>query len=338
MRIGIFLNQYFHRPGESVHQEILEQTLLLEELGFDFVALGERHLYPAGIQEPLTTLAWLAGKSTRIRLASAGFILPLYHPVMLAEMMANLDVICGGRVIFGVVLGYRPEEFALFGVPYTQRAGRMEEALQIIGRLWAGETVTFAGRYYHLTDASISPVPLQRPRPPVWVGARVPEALVRAARYADGWMTSFNESPAELEEKIPLYRAAAARTGQMAEVVVMRDGFVADSAEQARRIIEGPLLGLYQEYRVWKRTSPDAEKYAELSFDKLLPNLLVGSPDEVIAGIRRYEAMGADAIALRCQYRGLSQGDTLRCLRLLGETVLPAFRDTSPAGPSAVPT
>ncbi|MDR7505240.1 MAG: LLM class flavin-dependent oxidoreductase [Armatimonadota bacterium] len=309
-----------------MHGALLEQTLLLEDLGVDFVALGERHLYPIGVQEQLTTLTWLAGKTSRIRLASAGFILPVYHPVMLAEMIANLDILSAGRVIFGVVLGYRPEEFALFGVPYRQRAGRMEEALQIIGRLWAGETVTFAGRFYHLQEALISPLPVQRPHPPIWVGARVPDALERAARHADGWMTSFNESPPELAEKITFYRAAAARAGRKAEVVVMRDGFVASSARHAREVIERPILGLYEEYRAWKRTSPDAEKYSALSFEKLRPNLLIGTPDDVIASVRRYEAIGADAVVLRCEYRGMSRQDTLRCLRLWGEVVAPAFR------------
>ncbi len=329
MRFGIFLNQYFHRSGESVAGEILEQTLLAEDLGFDFVALGERHLYPAGFLEQLTTLAWLAGKTSRIRLCTAGFILPLHHPVNLAEMMASLDVLCGGRLVFGVVLGYRPEEFELFGVPYRERAGRMEECLEIITRLWTGESVEYKGRYFRLSDAYVRPQPTQRPRPPIWVGAREPRALERAARLADGWMTSFNESPDELREKIPFYRTAAARAGRPAEVVVMRDGFVAETLAEARQIVEGPLLDLYQEYREWKRTSPDAAKYAALSFDRALPTLLVGSPEEVIASIRRYQSLGADAIALRCQYRGLAHEAVLRCLRLLGEAVLPVFQVAS---------
>ncbi len=336
MRFGVFLNQYYHQPGQPITHEVMEQTLLLEELGVDFVALGQRHLYPAGVLDLLTTLAWLAGKTTRIRLCAAGFILPVYHPVMLAEAMATLDVLSGGRLVFGAVLGYRPEEFALFGVPPRQRAARMEESLEIITRLWTGDIVSYAGRHFRLRDACISPVPAQRPRPPIWIGAREPRALERAARLADAWMTSFNESPEELHEKIARYRGAATRAGRPSAVVVLRDGFVADSTTEARRTLEGPLLGLYRAYRTWKRTSPDAAKYAALSFERLLPTLLVGTPDEVVATLRQYEALGVDAVLLRCQYPGLPHDATMRCLHLFAQSVVPAFRGGGgrPAHPS----
>ena len=170
MRFGLYLNQYFHAPGRSVHAELAEQAELLEETGWDFLALGERHAHEDGFQEQLTTMAWLAGRTRRLGICSAGFVLPIYDPVLLAEQLANLDQLSDGRLIFGVVLGYRPEEFAMFAVDPVERVPLLVAGLEAITRLWAGQTLDGRDPSYPRPGAYLSVLPAQRPRPPIWIG------------------------------------------------------------------------------------------------------------------------------------------------------------------------
>ena len=326
MKFGLYLNQYFHAPMRSVHAELAEQALALEASGWDFLALGERHLRVEGFQEQLTTLAWLAGKTKRLGLGAAGFVLPLYDSVMLAEQLANLDQLSAGRLIFGAVLGYRTDELAMFGVRRAERAARLEAGLDAIVRLWSGATLDGANPLFPRPGARLSVLPARRPRPPIWIGAHVRPAIERAGRLGDGWIASANASAPELAEKVGWFRAAARAAGTRGEVIVMRDGFVADSAEEARRIVERPLLGLYAEYAGWKRDSPDAAKYLTLRFDDLLPKLVLGSPEQCVGQLRAYRDLGADAVILRMQYPGLAQADLLRAVRRFGRDVISALR------------
>ena len=169
-------------------------------------------------------------------------------------------------------------------------------------------------------------LPAQRPRPPIWVGAHVRPAIERAARLGDGWVASANAGASELAEKVGWFKTAVRAAGTRGEVILMRDGFVADSAEAARRIVERPMLGLYAEYAGWKRDSPDAAKYLTLRFDDLLPRLVLGSPEECIGQLRAYRALGVDAVILRMQYPGLARADLLQAIRRVGRDVIPALR------------
>jgi alkanesulfonate monooxygenase SsuD/methylene tetrahydromethanopterin reductase-like flavin-dependent oxidoreductase (luciferase family) len=325
MKFGLYLSQYFHEPMRSVHADLAEQAAVLEESGWDFVALGERHLHPIGFQEQLTTMAWLAGRTQRLGICSAGFILPLYDSVMLAEQLANLDQLSDGRLLFGAVLGYQADEFAMFGASLRERVPRMVECLETITRLWAGQTL--AGP----AGARLSVLPAQRPRPPIWIGAHVRSAVERAGRLGDGWIASANASPSELAEKIGWFKEAARAAGTRGEVVLMRDGFVAESEDEARRIVEGPMLGLYAEYAGWKRDSPDAGKYARLRFEDLMPKLIFGTPDACVRQLRQYRELGVDQVIMRMQYPGLAQPDLLRSLRLFARDVIPAMREAAQA-------
>ena len=115
-------------------------------------------------------------------------LLPLYHPVRVAEDCATIDILSGGRFELGVGVGYRVEEFIGLGIPREQRGGRANEGLEIIRRLWEGETLTFKGKYFQIENAKLTPEPVQKPRPPLWVGGFASSAIKRAARYGDGYI------------------------------------------------------------------------------------------------------------------------------------------------------
>lgn len=323
MRLGLYLNLYQEHPDEVSLADAVEQAKLAEEVGFEWVVLGERHLHRPGYHEVLTTLTWLAAHTERIGLATSGIVAPLYHPAQLAEALAHIDVLSGGRLTAGFVLGYRPEEFALFGVHQRERVTRFEESISLISRLWTEDSVAAEGRYWSLSEAFLSPRPAQTPRPRIWNGGRVRATLERTARLCDGWTTSFNEMDSELPDKIAEYHDHPLGEGVLgSEVIVCREGYCAPTSQEARRALEEPLRDLYDAYTGWKRTSVDGARYAQ-GWSDIEDRSVIGSPAHCVDRLASYQAMGADGVILRIQPPGMSQADALRSIETFGQQVLP---------------
>ena len=335
MRVGVFLNQYAHAPDRQVASELVEQAEYLDSAGFDLLALGERHLYPDGFLDQAAAMAYLAGRTARIALCSAGFILPVLDDIRLAEYAGSLDVLSGGRVILGVVAGYRDDEFRMFGARLGDRAAALEAGLPRLRTLLDGGRVV-VGEGSARSEAFVSPHAALSRRIPLWVGARAQAAVDRTARLADGWITSFNQTPEELAVAIPRFKAAAAAAGSRGEVVVCRDAFVAADRAAARAALEGPLLALGRRYATWKAGSPDAGRYLDDSIEPIIDRLILGSADEAVDQLLRYQRMGADRVILRCQFPGSDRVETLACLRRIGDSVLPALRAAADHGPAQV--
>ncbi|WP_326652553.1 MULTISPECIES: LLM class flavin-dependent oxidoreductase [unclassified Streptomyces] len=325
MRLGLYVNLYADKADRPRLADAVEQVKLAEQAGFDWVVLGERHLHRPGYHEAVTSLAYLAAHTERIGLATAGLIAPVYQPVWLAETLAHIDVLSGGRLTAGFVLGYRPEEFTLYGTQPRERVSRFEECLELVTRLWTEDEVTHHGRWTSVDRAFLAPRPVQSPRPRIWNGGRVPAALERTARMCDGWTTSFNELDSELPDKIDEYRSyprGAASLG--AEVIICREGYAATTSKQARAALEGPLRGLYDAYGDWKRTSADAARYAQ-QWDDIEARSVIGSVDECVQRLGQYGEMGADGVVLRIQPPGMPQSDALRAIEAFGTEVLPGL-------------
>ncbi|MFK4088545.1 LLM class flavin-dependent oxidoreductase [Kribbella sp. NPDC020789] len=319
MRLGLYLNLYGTDGERPQLADAVEQARLAEQAGFEWVVLGERHLHRPGYHEILTSLTWLAAHTSRIGIATAGIVAPLYQPVVLAETLAHLDVLSGGRLTAGFVLGYRPEEFALYGVTQRERVARFEECLEIVTRLWTSESVTYEGRFTSLQDAYLSPRPVQSPRPRLWNGGQVSAVLERTARMCDGWTTSFNQPDEVLPDKIAEYLGYPRGEGTLgAEVILCREGYAAPTSQDARKALEEPLRDLYDAYTGWKRTSADAVRYTQ-GWDDIVDRSIIGSSAECAERIAHYEEMGADGIVLRVQPPGMSQADALRAIEAFGE-------------------
>ena len=321
MRLGLYLNLYGTPDERPQLADAVEQAKLAEQAGFEWVVLGERHLHRPGYHEILTSLTWLAAHTERIGIATAGIVAPLYDPVVLAETLAHLDVLSGGRVTAGFVLGYRPEEFALYGVTQSERVARFEEGLEILTRLWTTDEVTYDGKFTSIQDAYLSPRPVQSPRPRIWNGGRVSAVLERTARMCDGWTTSFNELDADLPAKIAEYLAyprGADSLGQ--EVILCREGYCAPTSQDARQALEEPLRDLYDAYTGWKRTSTDVARYTQ-GWDDIVDRSVIGSKAECAERLAHYEQMGADGIILRIQPPGMSQADVLSSIEAFGELI-----------------
>ena len=164
-----------------------------EELGFQRVTMGE-HVMDGNPPRPtvlnLPAMAAAAGATRDIRVMTGIVIAPLYHPVMLAKMVASVDQVSGGRLDFGIgISGQRGTqvEFEAMGIPKNTRGRRTDEMLTVMKRLWTEESVSHQGRFFQFQDVTLLPRPAQEPYPPIWVSGRSEPAMIRAALHGDGW-------------------------------------------------------------------------------------------------------------------------------------------------------
>jgi alkanesulfonate monooxygenase SsuD/methylene tetrahydromethanopterin reductase-like flavin-dependent oxidoreductase (luciferase family) len=180
MRFGLFGSAQARRgDGDPARgfRDYVDTCVEAEALGFDSSFLVEHHFSDLGqVSASLDLLAWVAARTTTMRLGTAVIVLPWHDPVLLAERAATLDLMSGGRLDFGVGKGYRHSEFTGFCTPYEQAEGRFEEALQVIIRAWTSDArFSHNGRFWQYEDIIVEPPTSQKPHPPVWIAAGRPD-------------------------------------------------------------------------------------------------------------------------------------------------------------------
>ena len=174
----------WRKPWAEVYAGLLDQIAFADELGFDSIWLTEHHFVEDGYTpSPVPLMAAIAARTKRVEISSDILILPLYHPVKLAEDIATIDLLSNGRAMLGVGSGYRDEEFAAFGTSRRERASRMEEGVAVLLGCWGDRPFSFKGRHYQLDAINPVPKPLQSPHPPLWMAATAAPAARRAARF-----------------------------------------------------------------------------------------------------------------------------------------------------------
>ncbi|MBU6267723.1 MAG: LLM class flavin-dependent oxidoreductase [Sphingomonadales bacterium] len=174
--------------SEDLYGQILDAVAWTESAGFTGAWVPEHHLAEDGyMPSPLVALAAIAARTQSIRLGTAIALAPLYNPVRFATDAAVLDILARGRLDLGLAIGYRKRETAAMGVDFTKRGRMFDEWLQIVTRLWAGETVDFDGAFYQCAGAQLMPRP-PRGRIPLYIGGFAPKAIERVARYGDGYI------------------------------------------------------------------------------------------------------------------------------------------------------
>ena len=161
-----------------------------EALGFDSVCIGDHVAFHTPTLDCLAALGYVAALTRRVRIGPCVYLLPLRHPTVAAKTVATLDVLSGGRVVFGVGVGGEfPKEFEACGVPHRERGARADEGIAVCRALWGPSPASFEGRFTRFADVALEPKPVQRGGPPIWVGGRSDLALRRAARLGDGWVS-----------------------------------------------------------------------------------------------------------------------------------------------------
>jgi probable F420-dependent oxidoreductase len=302
-RIGVGI---FGWPfGDRGPEALWEYVEAAEGLGVDSVWLTDRIVSNDLNLEPVTALSFIAARTKKLKFGTSVLALPLRNPTVLAKELATLDWLSDGRCLPAVGLGTEDErEYVACGVSKAERAGRTDEAIQVMRRLWTEDAVSHRGQYFTLEGVSIRPRPVQKALP-VWIGGRTEAAMRRVARLGDGWLVS-QATPAEVRHGIARINAMAAESGREVEqdhFGVLFTYCIAASREEARRMAEPHLR--------FMRKDVDPSQVA-----------IFGTPDDLVARINAYVAAGATKFVARaaCPPERMAEQ-----LRLLAEAAVPTF-------------
>ena len=341
MKIGIFLTGQ-HPPGSDIVAELEGQyamTRLARDRGWDAVATGQHYL-SEGVRQLqlvpfLARLAAEAGEMTGI----AGVLLAgLHNPVEVAECIASLDAIWRGNFVFGVGLGYREIEFDAFGLARGHRVRRFEQCLDVVRRLWTGDSVTFENEVCKLANVTATCLPLQKPHPPIWIAANSDAAVRRAARLGDSLFINPHATMAVITGQMALYRAELARNHKPFPAVLpyLREIFCAKDKKTALEMAGPHLAAKYQTYAQWGQDQvlPGHDSFRQ-SLDALLRDRFVlGSPEECWEQLRPcWEEAESNFLIFRTHWSGMPVGHALSSMRLISDELLPALRRATPAKP-----
>ncbi len=262
-----------------------------EELGYASLWTFQRLLFPAdpqeadnprwqppyrSVQDPLVTLAFLAGQTTRARLGVAVLNMPWYSPLLLAKLVTTLDIVSGGRVDLGLGLGWSQLEYDAAGAPFERRGARSDEFLSCLTAIWTDDPVDWHGEFHDVGPAIVSPRPVQQPHPPVLLGGAAPAALRRAGRLTQGWVSSSGQDLSPIAGSIELVRTAAREVGRDDSALrfVCRGVVRVRSADaDGARLLTGTLDKIREDLETVAAQGV-TELFVDLNFDKE-----VGSPD-----------------------------------------------------------
>ena len=310
MQIGMSLTTSYaiDRDPKALYDGLTEQVKAMAELGFASLSLGDHHVTQNHYFQVLPAMSHLSAFTGDMRLIPL-FLLPFYNPILLAEQLAMLDVISGGRTTVISGLGHQPEAHVAFETPQRLRVSRFVETFEIMRLLWNQDDVSYSGRHYNISGVSINPKPLSQPLP-MWIGANADPAVQRAAKIADAWVISPGWTPDYIEERLRFYRAeleACGRSDQVNELVVRRDLHLAPTQEKALR---------------------DAEVLFERGYRgfgerEMQESLIIGDAQHCIEALERVQSLGATHILFRCALDEPEQA--MQTINILGEHVIPHF-------------
>ena len=320
-------------PASQRHKEIFEYLDFADPAGFDLVAVGEHHFSDFIISVPQVFLGWLAGRHSKIRLATGVTLLPHHDPVRLAEDFATLDVVSGGRAEVWVGKGVEPYVYRQFGQDNTRAVDMQREGLELLMRLWTEENVSWSGEFRApLDNVTLEPRPIQDPHPPIFVACSSPESAADAGRMGLGLTLTMLVFPREqLSVVVDSYRKAFADAGHSHKpsVTVNAHVHVAPTTQEAR-----DHLGIYQfpfQKWVFSKISGQAPEDVVLpphitEFDDPDCAIISGSPEEALDRIERLmECCEFDRLVYQGDYGGQPFPLVKRSLDLFASHIIPAI-------------
>src|SRR5687768_4611484 len=232
MKFSLSLPVFREATHHDPFWESFELARIAEEAGFDTVTIGHHHFMPGNQSDPLTFMMAVAARTSTLRVGTGIFQLPIHDPLRVAEQVATIDQLSGGRVSLGVGSGWWPLEFEAHGSNFRQRGARMEEALQILKLVWTEENTSFDGRFYRFPELTMQPRPVQKPHPPLWVAGVADVAIDRAARLADAWLWGPVQSLGKGQACLSLYRQGCAEQGKPADWILRRYAWIAPTRRE----------------------------------------------------------------------------------------------------------
>src|SRR5258706_7690360 len=280
VRIGIALGQW---PSKDLSPSaIVDLVDFFESLDVDSLWLSDRLVSSALPLEPITFLSFIAGRLRHMKVGTSTLVLPTRNPIVLAKELATLDFLSQGRLFPAIGLGGdESKDLQAVGISKKERAGRADEMINLMRRLWSEENVTFAGKYFAVEDATIMPRPWQKKGPPIWIGGRSEAAMRRTGRLGDGWLVS-SVSPGEVEAGIKAIRRYAAEANREVpedHYGVLIPFYFAESADKA--------------FEIAGRSIRPRTDMATCEFTAF------GTPEQVRAKVQAYIAAGATKFIMR---------------------------------------
>jgi alkanesulfonate monooxygenase SsuD/methylene tetrahydromethanopterin reductase-like flavin-dependent oxidoreductase (luciferase family) len=340
MDIGTFLlmQSPSGRPSEEIYARAIEQAIAAESLGFRNVWLGEHHFSTYGyLSRPLQLASYIAAKTTRLRVGTAVIVVPLHHPLLVAEEIAMLDVLSNGRADVGLGRGYQRYEFERFGLALDTGGQRWEESLDVLLKAFEGKPFSYRGKLFDIPETSIYPKAVQTPRPPIWITAQSQYSIAAAVKRGLNVLTGGFGVPVErlaefgqFFEKVVSESNPATRplVGVQRAVYVTKDAADArEAAEQARWNMR-VTLSLRNNYeRVENGNAIAVPAATEPTIDELLERyLVIGTPETCIREIKRVQALvGISHFNCSFWFGDMDQARVLRSMTLFSREVMPAF-------------
>jgi probable F420-dependent oxidoreductase len=336
--IGLFTAQL---PGGSPrtfaqeYRDTIELVRLAEDAGFDSAWVSEHHGSSDGYLPSLfVLLGALAAATDRIALGTGVILTPLHDPIRLAEDAAVVDQLSGGRLVVGLGLGWREEEFRMLRIPYEERLARHVETVHILRKAWTGERFSFDGEVFRYDQVRVTPPPAQPGGPPILLGGYVSSALRRAGEIGDGHVTDADD-PAALAEAFAGVDAGARAAGKdpaSLRFALMQNAFVVDDGD-GWPIVRDGVLHQWGSYEAW------AEGHDTPAHDSLEPTVSdedaarratpAGPPAEVAerlaATLEPWRDRDVDLI-VRLHYPGMDLAPAAEAVELFAEQVLPVLR------------
>ena len=333
MKFGLYSSIASPPRGENLDRaidETIAEAQLAESVGFDSCFFGEHHQDKDGfLPSPLIVCTAVAARTRTLKVGTSVILLPLHHPVRVAEDVITLDLVSKGRVILGVGIGYQPSDFQAFAVPMEHRRQMFEEGIDIIRHCWTGEPFSYRGKHYALDNVTIRPRPYQRPGPPLWIGGSVDAAARRAGRVADGFVGTPSTRLDNASRLIQAYVDAAREARRPTTIVQMRDAWVASTRAEAEKVYGPEVMAAYKYY--WDNRLAEFQNIppgAPFTLETLAPDrLILGDPETCVREFQRWnKTTGADYFLLRLRHAhsgGPPHAKIMEAIRLFGERVLP---------------
>ena len=305
----------------DVYSATVEQAVLADELDFDHIWFSEHHFLEDGYLPTFQPLAGaIAARTTQIRISNDIALLPLYHPVRLAEELAVLDHISNGRMEFGIGMGYVPKEFEAFGVPLKNRVSMTDEAIEILRLAWKDEPFSFKGKRYELSNINVYPKPVQPLGPPLWIAAMKEPGALRAARFETNLLPQGRR-----EDVLDPWRNELKTQGKDPNdyrVGIIRSVYVTDDKERDWPVIREAERFRMGVYNTFMAETPD--EYGWGSGDGIPQNVIIGTPREVISQLKAFiDAYGITDIATSGLPPGVDPEFMANNLERLAREVIP---------------
>ena len=321
-------------PSPDFYSAMIDQVVTMEHLGYDHVWLTEHHFTDDAYNPvPLTMASALAVRTSRIRIGTFVMLMPFIHPARAAEEIILADILSQGRFDIGVGMGYTHEEFDAFCMKRGERGARFEEGVTLMRKLLSEEKVTFDGRFTQVNNMTLMPRPVQHPHPPLWIGARGPKGIKRAAELGANLMATLGPDPA------PLYLEtlqALGRDPKQFKVAQLRMVYVANSDDQAWDEAQHHLWHVFDYYREVLATSNDVEGDAapwpisraeDLRNSPMAADLLIGSPATVASKLDTFcKNYKCTDFIMSTHFAGLDPKKSTRSLELFAKEIMPTFR------------